>query len=109
MTRKRFVSAGILMAMLLLALVAPGTAGAQEKGAAFNDALITERVTTAIQNDPMLRKMDISIDTRGGVVHLRGFVDSMAQVDRAGALARRIGGVTAVRNTIRVTNRPSRA
>jgi len=109
MTRRRILSAWILMATLLVALGASGTAGAQEKGAAFNDAVITELVTTAIQNDPMLRRMDISIDTQDGVVHLRGFVDSMAQVDRAGALARRIQGVTAVRNTIRVTNRPSRA
>jgi hypothetical protein len=33
----------------------------------------------------------------------------MAQVDRAGALARRIEGVSSVRNTIRVSNRPTRA
>lgn len=109
MTRKRVLSAGILMAMLLAALAAPGTALAQEKGASFNDALITERVTSAIQNDPMLGKMHISIETQDGVVHLRGFVDSMVHVDRAGALARRVEGVTAVRNRIRVTNRPSRA
>lgn len=109
MTRKQNLYRWFLMAMLWVALGASGTAGAQEKGIAFDDALISERVTRAIHNDPMLRKMDISIETQDGVVHLRGFVDSMAHVDRAAALARRIDGVTSVRNRIRVTNRPSRA
>ncbi|HWD22878.1 MAG TPA: BON domain-containing protein [Burkholderiales bacterium] len=109
MPHKPIVSAWVLGAMLLLALGAAATARAQEKAATFNDALITERVTSAIQKDRTLGKMDISIETRDGVVHLRGFVDSMTQVERAGALARKIEGVTAVRNTIRVTNRPSRA
>lgn len=108
MTRKRILSAWMLLAMLLLALGA-GTAGAQGKGIGFDDALITERVTTAIHNDSMIGKMDISIETRHGVVHLKGFVDSMAQADRAGALARAIKGVMAVKNTLRVTDRPSRA
>lgn len=81
----------------------------QEKGAGFNDALITELVTSALSKDPVLAKMQIAVDTQDGVVRLSGFVDSMAQVDRAGDLARRIEGVSYVRNSIRVTDRPSRA
>ncbi len=97
-----------IFAGLILLLLALGVS-AQEKGVGFDDALITERVTSAIRNDPMLGKTDISIETRDGVVHLKGFVRSMAEVHRAGALARGITGVTAVRNTIRVADRPSRA
>ena len=81
----------------------------QEKGAGFNDAVITELVTSALDKDPVLRKMQIAVETNDGVVRLSGFVDSMAQVDRAGDLARQVEGVSRVRNTIRVTNRPSRA
>ena len=81
----------------------------QEKGAGFSDAVITELVTSALDNDPVLRKMQIAVETQEGVVRLSGFVDSMAQVDRAGDLARRIEGVSSVRNSIRVTDRPSRA
>jgi hyperosmotically inducible protein len=109
MLPKPAISAWILTAMLFLALGAAVTAGAQDKSATFGDALITERVTSAIQGDSVLRKMDISVETRDGVVHLKGFVDSMSQVDRAAALARKVEGVTAVRNTIRLTNQPSRA
>ena len=50
--------------------------------------------------------MQIDVQTQDGVVRLSGFVDSMAQVDRAGELARRVDGVSGVRNSIRVTARP---
>ncbi|HEU4441105.1 MAG TPA: BON domain-containing protein, partial [Burkholderiales bacterium] len=81
----------------------------QEKGAGFSDAVITELVTSALDKDPELRAMQIDVQTQDGVVRLSGFVDSMAQADRAGELARRIDGVSGVRNSIRVTDRPSRA
>jgi osmotically-inducible protein OsmY len=106
------VNAWILSAMLA-ALCAFTSVSAQdkreEKGAGFNDAVITELVTSALEKDPLLRKMQIAVATQDGVVRLSGFVDSMAQVDRAGELARRIEGVSHVRNSIRVTDRPSRA
>lgn len=95
--------------MLLVALGACGETSAQSKGAGFDDAVITRLVQAALDGDPMLRHTDISIETRGRVVHLSGFVDSMAHVDRAEALARRVVNVSAVRNGIRVTDRPSRA
>jgi hyperosmotically inducible protein len=84
-------------------------ASAQEKGAGFSDALISERVVRAFSNDPVLKRMDISVETRDRVVHLTGFVESVAQIDRAEALAARIQGVNTVRNAIRVSSRPSRA
>ena len=106
------MNAWILSAMLA-ALCAFTSVSAQdkreEKGAGFNDAVITELVTSALEKDPLLRKMQIAVATQDGVVRLSGFVDSMAQVDRAGELARRIEGVSHVRNSIRVTDRRSRA
>ena len=53
--------------------------------------------------------MRIWVETRDRVVHLSGFVYSMAQLQRAEALARRIEGVASVRNAVRVADRPSRA
>jgi osmotically-inducible protein OsmY len=106
--RMRLRYAWILVSMLA-ALGAFAGASAQDKGARFDDAVITQRVNGALDADPVLRQMHIAVDTRDGVVHLTGFVDSTAQIDRAAALARRIEGVSAVRNAIRVINRPSRA
>lgn len=99
---------GILVAMLA-ALGVSAAASAQDKGRGFDDAVITQRVGSALDSDPLLKDMHIAVETRDRVVHLSGFVDSMAQIDRAAALARRIEGVSAVRNAIRVINRPSRA
>jgi hyperosmotically inducible protein len=106
--RRRMLHAWILVSMLA-ALGAFAAASAQDKGAGFGDAIITERVGSALDADPVLKHMHIAVETRDGVVHLTGFVDSTAQIDRAAALARRIEGVSAVRNAIRVINRPSRA
>ena len=101
-----------IVSAMLAALCAVTTVSAQdkmqEKGAGFNDAVITGRVTSALDKDPVLRRMNIAVETSDGVVRLSGSVDSMAQVDRAGDLARRVDGVSGVRNTIRVTDRPSR-
>lgn len=97
---------------LLAALAAPAASAqdkAQPKGAGFDDAVITHLVTHAFDNDALLREMHISVETRERVVHLSGFVDSMAQMDRAEALARGVEGVSAVRNALRVADRPSRA
>lgn len=95
--------------MLLVALGGSGGAGAQGKGPGFADAVITGLVQAALDSDPVLRHMDISIETHGRVVRLSGFVHSTAHVDRAEALARRVENVSAVRNEIRVADRPSRA
>ena len=108
MSKRRLVHAWVLVAMLA-ALGACGAASAQEKDPGFDDALITQRVGSALEADPVLKNMHIAVETRDGVVHLTGFVDSMAQVDRAAARARRIEGVSAVRKAIRGNNPPSRA
>lgn len=97
---------------LLAALGAPAASAQdklEQKGAGFDDAVITQLVTRALDHDALLREMHISVETRDRVVHLSGFVNSMAQVDRAEALARRVDGVSGVRNALRVANRPSRA
>ena len=105
MTHKRILKAWILVA----ALAVCGAALAQAKGAGFSDAVITGRVVSALEKVAVLKAKYIVVETRGGVVHLRGYVDSIAQSDRAAALARGIEGVSDVRNALRVTNPPSRA
>jgi osmotically-inducible protein OsmY len=82
---------------------------AQHKGAGFNDAVISEQVKKALNKDAGLRAMDISVDVQDRVVHLRGFVNALSDVAKAESLARAVQGVSAVKNEIRVANRPSRA
>ena len=98
-----------LLIALLAALLACGAAFAQDKGPGFSDAVISGRVVSALEKDAVLKEKYIMVETLRGVVHLSGFVDSIAQSDRATALARAIVGVSDVRNALRLTNRPSRA
>lgn len=97
-----------IVAATLMALVPAGTS-AEDKGAGFDDAMINELVITALGGDRTLRRMDIAVSTRGRIVNLRGFVDSLPQAERAGALARGVRGVSGVTNHLRVADRPSRA
>jgi osmotically-inducible protein OsmY len=53
--------------------------------------------------------MDIQVETQSGVVSLTGFVRSLDDIVKAGELARAVSGVSAVRNSLRVADRPSRA
>lgn len=109
MTDRLTVSICILAMLVLVALSAANPVRAQPGSPGFNDAVIGQMVRTAINNDRALRTMDITIDVQDRVVRLGGFVNSMADLAKAEELARGIEGVTAVRNAIRVTNRPSRA
>jgi osmotically-inducible protein OsmY len=109
MTPKHIVFVCIAVLLALVAISSAERARAQDKGAGFNDVVIGQRVRTAINNDRALRTMDITVDVQDRVVRLSGFVNTMADLAKAEELARGIEGVTAVRNAIRVTNRPSRA
>jgi len=80
-----------------------------QRAAPEEDAAITARVERAISNDRVLSTLDIKVDTQGGVVRLRGFVNSLGDIAQAHALARAVGGVTGVRSRLRIANRPSRA
>ena len=101
------VAAWVLALLLVAATSFVGSAGAQTP--ALDDDAITVGVEKAIHSDASLSTMDITVQTRDGVVYLRGFVKSVADISRAAALAHRVKGVNLIRNTIRVADRPSRA
>lgn len=97
-----------MVVLLVVGSFAAGDARAQEKPASA-DAAITERVERAFAKDPFLRSMRIYVETQDGVVSLTGFVRSLDDIANAGELARAVSGVAAVRNSLRVANRPSQA
>ena len=106
----RFALKARLIAILFAAAAGlGGGAAAQDKRAFLDDAAITALVEQAIRSDALLREMDISVVTEEKVVRLRGFVDSLGDIGRAGVLAERVSGVLSVRNTLRIADRPSSA
>jgi osmotically-inducible protein OsmY len=69
---------------------------------AIDDTTITTRVKTAMLNDPSVGGLRIDVDTFKSVVTLTGRVKSQAEHDQAVALARRVNGVSEVKDSLQV-------
>ncbi len=98
------ISTIFISAMLAVATVgcAP-SATSRTAGTTMDDASITARVKTEIAKEQGLGEaLSINVDTYRGVVSLNGFVDSEEQINKAMTCARRVSGVTEVKNNLSV-------
>jgi osmotically-inducible protein OsmY len=101
MRTNRFAT--FIFAMLLASVLGcAGTSTKEGTGEYVDDTVITTKVKTALFNEPSLKSAQINVETFKGVVQLTGFVSSQANIDRAVQVARGVGGVTSVRNDMRV-------
>jgi hyperosmotically inducible protein len=112
---KTMTTATILTALLA---AAPLTAGAQSKmeetkdkakvmtqdaKTAVSDSWITSKTKIALFADERVKGTQVSVDTmKGGVVHLRGKVDSAEAKSAAGDIAKGVEGVQSVKNDLQV-------
>ena len=88
---------------LVLAVFIAGCAGTMKKestGEYVDDTVITSKVKAEIFNDPMLKVLQINVESFKGVVQLSGFVDSAKAVDRAVEVAGSVKGVKSVKNSL---------
>ena len=69
-------------------------------GQSIDDSAITTKVKAAFVQDPLVRAIDVKVDTHKGTVQLSGWADSPQEKARAEELAKAVGGVKAVENTI---------
>jgi hyperosmotically inducible protein len=69
-------------------------------GEHVDDAVITAAVKTRLLDDPLVKGLQIDVDTRAGVVFLTGSVGSQAESDRAVELARATDHVKDVKANI---------
>ena len=90
-----------LLAIMLAAPLATIGCG-KTIGETIDDTTITTRVKTSMLNDPAVGGTKIDVDTFKGVVTLSGEVKSQAEHDQALALARRVEGVTEVKDALQV-------
>jgi hyperosmotically inducible protein len=66
-------------------------------------AALTTKVKTALASDAGLKTMtNIDVDSKDGVVTLKGKVDSADLKKKAGAIAKKVDGVKSVKNELRV-------
>ena len=98
---KRF-SAFFLAVLLVSMLGCGGTSTREGTGEYVDDTVITTKVKAAILNEPTLKVAQINVETFKGVVQLSGFVRSQADINKAVQIARGVGGVTSVRNDMRL-------
>lgn len=70
-----------------------------------DDAAVATRVKTALIGEKSVKARNIDVDVVAGVVVLTGYVDSRAEVEKAGALSRSVQGVKQVKNELLVGSR----
>jgi len=92
-------------ALVCLALGACASSGPHRStGQVVDDTSIAARTKTALLADTTTDGLKIDVEVDRDRVQLNGFVDSQAQVDRAGEIARSISGVASVKNNLKVTD-----
>jgi hyperosmotically inducible periplasmic protein len=69
-------------------------------GQYVDDATITAQVKARLADDPVVSALAIGVETLKGTVQLSGFARSAGERLQAEAIARKVSGVTAVRNDI---------
>lgn len=97
-------AAAVFFAAAMLAVAGCATEGEKQStaGAYIDDAAITTKVKTAIFNEPSLKLFDIGVTTEDKVVHLTGSVKTRAEMAKAVEVARKVQGVKAVRNELKI-------
>jgi hyperosmotically inducible periplasmic protein len=77
-----------------------GTATRESTGEYVDDAAISTKVKAAFIKDPLVKALDVKVETFRNVVQLSGFVETAEQKSRAEQLAAGIQGVQSVKNNI---------
>jgi osmotically-inducible protein OsmY len=77
-----------------------GTATRESTGEYIDDATITTKVKAAFVRDPVVKAIDVKVDTFKSVVQLSGFVETAEQKSRAEQIAAGVQGVQSVKNNI---------
>jgi len=95
--------ANFCLVMLVASLLGcASTAKHEGTGEYLDDSVITTKVKAEIFNEETLKSSEINVETFKGVVQLSGFVNSQPDINKAAEIARKVKGVTSVKNDMRV-------
>jgi osmotically-inducible protein OsmY len=76
------------------------TATRESTGEYIDDSSITFKVKAAFVKDPLVKALQVSVETFKGVVQLSGFVNTPEEKAQAARVAGTVAGVTDVKNDI---------
>jgi osmotically-inducible protein OsmY len=113
---RTMTTSAILAAALATAPLAGGmVAQAQEKKSttqevktAVSDSWVTAKTKISLFADERVKGTQVSVETKDGVVHLHGKVDSAEAKSAAGEITKGIDGAKSVRNDLQVVAPPAR-
>ena len=100
---KSFVLIALVSATLGLASFTAGCASSptrESTGEYVDDSTITTKVKAALIHDPIVKALDVKVQTFKGLAQLSGFVNSEAEKTQAGSVTAGVAGVTGVTNNI---------
>jgi len=80
----------------------------EEAKSAVSDSWITSKTKIALFADERVKGTQVSVDTKNGVVHLRGKVDSDEAKSAAADVAKGIEGAKSVKNDLQVVSPAAR-
>jgi len=90
----------VCIALVTAFLGCASTPTKEGTGEYIDDSAITTKVKSAKLGDSDLKVFQINVETFKGEVQLSGFVDSAAAKQKAGEVARGVGGVKSVKNNL---------
>lgn len=99
---KKLLTALSIGLAVTLASGCASTPTTESTGQYIDSSRITADVKTALFSAKDVNSTDISVKTFKGIVQLSGFVNTTAQVKRAGEIASKVSGVREVRNDLLV-------
>lgn len=103
MADRKWTIFSLLSAFVLsFLLVACTTPAGRSTGQVVDDAAITAQVKADLLADKEVSGLAVSVATFKGEVVLTGAVDNWGQSEKASKVARRVHGVTGVKNLLKV-------
>ena len=102
--RRVYVTLGAIAALLAACRTIPPKSPEQER----TDAAIAERVYATLDANPIYYFRDVEVSVDYGVARLRGYVWTTDALYHAQQIARRVPGITAVRNEMELERQGNR-
>jgi hyperosmotically inducible protein len=81
-----------------------GNSNTRSTGQYIDDKTLNHDVRSALSDNAEYKFDQVNVDVYRGTCQLSGFVDTSAQKDKAGEIAKGVQGVTSVDNMITVRN-----
>jgi hyperosmotically inducible protein len=72
----------------------------ESTGEFIDDSVITTKIKSLLAGNDFLKSFQISVETRKGIVQLSGFVNSQDAAEKADQIAKSVGGVKSVKNSL---------